>query len=617
MMSTLEFKDIGYSVKLGKGKNVSYKTILSGVNATLKGGELVAIIGSSGAGKTTLLNIISGRIVGGTVAGQILYNGEPRNKRTFRRDVAYVEQDDLMYPTLTAKETIGYAAKFRLPNDEFSPQQKEQRVEDTIRSLRLTKSENTFIGDDRLKGLSGGERKRVSIGMEIVTEPKVLILDEPTSGLDSNSSIVVVKLIKGIAVENNLICISSIHQPNSKIFYTFDKVILMAPGGLTYFGTTQDSLEYFSSIGYECPSHENPADYFIDIMTINYEDESSYNESLQRVEHLKKSWSSYTAKNGIMYLGKRQPESPYNMPNQNRTFVEKERVQEINQPRWRNSWFNEYSNLLGRSWLRLYRDKPVLISYAASGIFTLLLIGFTFFNPGVGIAQANNKIGLIFILIINMVFPVTMPLLPVLIRERRVMTRERASSSYRMSTFLLSIMSTYVPLSLAVNFCALTGIYFLTKLQVSASNYFIFIAIFFSAILNSLGIALAVSAIAPNEQVATIIAPLVLTIFVIYGGSLVNSGSVTPILAWLRFISYIYYTYMAAMQNEMRGLVFDCTGNTSGTCYPTGESVLKSFKLEELTIWACVGINLAMAAAYFLGAYLIIRFKTKPRYILI
>ncbi|OMJ26823.1 ATP-binding cassette sub-family G member 2 [Smittium culicis] len=591
-MSTLEFKDIGYSVKIGKGKNVSYKTILKGINATIRSGELVAIIGSSGAGKTTLLNILSGRIVGGSVTGDILFNGEQRNKKTFKRDVAYVEQDDLLYPTLTTKETISYAAKFRLNEDEYSIAQREERIKDVIRSLRLTKSEDTFIGNENLKGLSGGERKRVSIGIEMVTDPKMLMLDEPTSGLDSNSSVVVVKLIKEIAVEKNLISISSIHQPNSKTFYNFDKVILMAPGGLVYFGSTEDSLEYFESIGYVCPGHENPADYFIDIMTIDYENEDNYKESLAKVEHLKKSWSEYVERNGIIYLGNSGSKSPEPTTKKgSEMLADKTRSINDKSQHWRNSWFSEYITLLKRSWKRQLRDVPVLISYAMSSIFTLLLVGFTFFNPGKGITEANNKIGLMFIIIINMVFPVTMPLLPVLIQERRVMTRERASGSYRMSAFFGSVASTYVPISLVSNFVALTGIYFLAKLQLSAANYFTYIAIYFSAILNSLGIALVVSAAAPNEQVATIIAPLLLTVFVIYGGSLVNADTVTPVLSWLRYISYIYYTYMAAMQNELIGRVFDCSDNTTGTCYPDGESIIKSFSLNKISIWGCVGSN--------------------------
>ncbi|OMJ13163.1 ABC transporter G family member 22, partial [Smittium culicis] len=129
-MTVLEFKNVGYSVKIGSGKKSSYKTILSNINGSIKSGELVAIIGSSGAGKTTLLNILSGRIIGGSVTGDILFDNKKRNRKTFKKDVAYVEQDDLLFPTLTAKETISYAADFRLDSNEYTPAQKADRVKD-------------------------------------------------------------------------------------------------------------------------------------------------------------------------------------------------------------------------------------------------------------------------------------------------------------------------------------------------------------------------------------------------------------------------------------------------------------------------------------------------------
>ncbi|OMJ13095.1 ATP-binding cassette sub-family G member 2 [Smittium culicis] len=619
-MTVLEFKNVGYSVKIGSGKKSSYKTILSNINGSIKSGELVAIIGSSGAGKTTLLNILSGRIIGGSVTGDILFDNKKRNRKTFKKDVAYVEQDDLLFPTLTAKETISYAADFRLDSNEYTPAQKADRVKDIVKSLRLSKSENVFIGNEKLKGLSGGERKRVSIGVEIVTDPKMIMLDEPTSGLDSNSSEVIVKLLKGIAVEKNLICISSIHQPSSKIFYTFDKVILMAPGGVVYFGSTKDVLDYFTSIGYECPPRENPADYLIDVMTIDYESEDNLKSSQDRVNHLKQSWIEYVEKSGNIYVS---PESDSSIASESSLALKKlpdsSNSSENSSPllSWKNPWLSEFKTLLNRSWLRQFRDKSILMSQLFSAIFTALLVGFTFFKKPTGITEAQNKIGLLFLLIVNMVFPVCMPLLPVLIEERSVMTRERSSGSYRMSSFFLSIVFTKVPISLISNFIALTGIYFLAKLQLDVGKYFTYIAIYFTTVLNSLGIALVTSAAAPNAEVASIFAPLILSVFMIFGGSLVNSDTVTPVLSWLRYTNYVYYSYMAAMQNEMYGLVFKCGNTDNGACYPNGESVIESFSLNKLTVWECVGVNLAMAAIYFFSAYLIIRFKSKPKHILI
>ncbi|OLY84370.1 ABC transporter G family member 7 [Smittium mucronatum] len=614
-MRTLEFKDVGFSVKIGKGKDATYKDILSNINGTVKSGELVAIIGSSGAGKTTLLNVLSGRILGGTVTGDILFNGEKRDKKSFKRDVAYVEQDDLLFGTLTTKETLSYAADFRLHSSEYSADKKAERVKEVMKHLRLTKAENTLIGFEGHKGLSGGERKRVSIGVEIVTDPKMIMLDEPTSGLDSNSSEVIVKLMKNIAVKKNLICMSSIHQPSSKIFYTFDKVILLAPGGVVYFGSTRDVLEYFSSIGFENPPLENPADFLIDIMTIDYENEENLQISLDRVELLKRSWSEYVSNNGDEYKSNTSIGNSLASYNPGLSEPKETTIDEPTEV-WKNPWLAEFYTLLSRSWLRQRRDKSYMYATAFSAVFVVVLIGFTFFRKATGFSEAQNKLGLIFLLIVNCVFPVAMPVVPVLIEERGIMTRERASGSYRMSTFLLSTICTQVPLALVSNLASLTGIYFIGKLQYHTGKFFTFFAIYSVVILNSLGVALVFSSISPNVQVAAMFTPLFLTVFVIYGGSLVNAVAVTPILSWIRYIDYIYFSFTAALQNEMGGLVFDCSTNTSGTCYPTGESVVLSFNLNLRTIWESFFICLGMAIFYYLLAYWILRFRTKPKYIL-
>ncbi|OMH85053.1 ABC transporter G family member 22 [Zancudomyces culisetae] len=278
-MNTLEFNDINYKVRTGKGKKAVTRHILKNVNGNFVGGELVAIIGSSGAGKTTLLNILAGRVTGGIVTGEILFNGSRRVESQFKKMIAYVEQDDLLYPTLTVYETLLYAAKLRVDNKRFNLSDKKERVENVIRQLRLTNSRNTLIGNEKIRGVSGGERKRVSIGVEIITDPLMLMLDEPTSGLDSNSAENVIKLIKEFTIEKNVITL-----------------VLLAPGGVVYMGSRADSLDYFSSIGYDCPTQENPADFFINLMTLDTLSEESLEESTKRVEHIKNSWAEKMAR---------------------------------------------------------------------------------------------------------------------------------------------------------------------------------------------------------------------------------------------------------------------------------------------------------------------------------
>ena len=181
-MSGLEWKNVSYSVTVPgtkKGEKVT-KQILNNVNGDLEPGKLVAILGPSGAGKTTLLNMLAGRVEGGALSGSITLNGVRRSKKTWKRETGYVEQDDLMYRTLTVRENLEYAARLRLGNNDsgvsaWTPEKKMERVNHVLRRLGLMKCADTPIGDETFRGISGGERKRVSIGKNLENSKIIFI----------------------------------------------------------------------------------------------------------------------------------------------------------------------------------------------------------------------------------------------------------------------------------------------------------------------------------------------------------------------------------------------------------------------------------------------------------
>ncbi|RKO86856.1 P-loop containing nucleoside triphosphate hydrolase protein, partial [Blyttiomyces helicus] len=221
-------------------------------------GQLVAIMGSSGAGKSTLLNCLSGRVSVGHLTGNIHLNGRQRNPRTWKKTVSFVEQDDIMYASLTVRETLRFAAQLRLPSSRYTDEQKFAKAEEILRSLRLTKAADTFIGDGMTRGISGGERKRTAIGQELVGDPEILFLDEPTSGLDSNSAFMVIENVKSEAVRTNRIVILTIHQPSHEILALFSSVILLSAGSVVFYGPPDDALAHFSGLGIPCPPRKNP-----------------------------------------------------------------------------------------------------------------------------------------------------------------------------------------------------------------------------------------------------------------------------------------------------------------------------------------------------------------------
>ncbi|KAJ1828818.1 hypothetical protein LPJ73_008497, partial [Coemansia sp. RSA 2703] len=357
--------------------------------------------------------------------------------------------------------TLSYAAKLRLPNRQYNAQQKADRVNTVIRQLRLEAARNTPIGDAATRGVSGGERKHVSIGTELLTDPRLLFLDEPTSGLDSNSSEMVVELVKKISVEQNTATIMTIHQPNARIFNIFDKVILLSQGQLVYFGPTSESINYFAGIGYQCPMHENPADYFVDLMTLDYRSDEALERSKQQVSTLIEHFAQYTSQASVSSSEKHSLPAKDNNSGSNVAL-------HLDEPVPRNNWLYEYTTLARRDWINMLRNIPFIVGQVSQAIFMALLIGFMFFHLKHDALSINNRLGVIFIIVVNATFPIVMPMLTLYYLERNIMVRERSSATFRVSSFFVSKLTSYIPFALIANTVFFIGVYFISHLVFDA-----------------------------------------------------------------------------------------------------------------------------------------------------
>lgn len=292
------FKDIRFSVYDKKVKGM--KPILKGVSGQVKSGQCLALMGASGAGKSTLLNILAGRIKnvkGKTeLSGEVLYNGKSYDLSKVSSFSGYVLQTDIMIEFLTVQgkifrtffldffylwiknnfecffeifvnffsETLEFGTNLKMKG---SKEEKRKRVSDLIAEFKLEGTENTFIGGQFLKGISGGQRKRVNICLELISDPPVIFLDEPTSGLDSYTSEIVVRKLNELAQKLGKTIIYVIHQPSSDIFRQMDKLMLLYRGKTIYFGQAgQHSVDYFDKLGFKCDTNTNPSDFFMYIM---------------------------------------------------------------------------------------------------------------------------------------------------------------------------------------------------------------------------------------------------------------------------------------------------------------------------------------------------------------
>eukprot|EP00002_Diphylleia_rotans_P029205 TRINITY_DN5935_c0_g1_i2.p1 TRINITY_DN5935_c0_g1~~TRINITY_DN5935_c0_g1_i2.p1 ORF type:complete len:349 (+),score=53.74 TRINITY_DN5935_c0_g1_i2:107-1153(+) len=257
----LVWKNVTY--RIPATKETPERVIIRGVSGEARSGQLCALMGSSGAGKTTLLDVLSCHL--GPYEGEILINNSPLSRNVLRKVSAYVVQTEKLPESFTVRETLQFYANLKLPRS-TSQAARDGVVDYLLSELMLQGARDTPIGGAFFRGISGGEKRRVSIGIELITRPGLIFLDEPTSGLDSNSSFTVMKILKKLAQGGRTI-IASIHQPRPDIFYMMDVLTLLSEGENFYFGPTSRCVEYFTSIGFACPPLMNPADFIIDVMT--------------------------------------------------------------------------------------------------------------------------------------------------------------------------------------------------------------------------------------------------------------------------------------------------------------------------------------------------------------
>ena len=266
----LVWKDLNMTLA-AKGDTPERK-LLDNVWGEVPKGQVTAIMGPSGSGKTSMLNILAGRA---QTAGAITIKADVRLNNycvdptdiEVRKKIAFVAQDDSLQVTATPREAIRFSARLRLPST-MHDCQIESLTDQMIEELGLQDCADTIVGGELIKGISGGERKRTSVGVELVTRPALVFLDEPTSGLDSFNAVHLCRLLKKVANAGSSV-LFTIHQPSSDIFSSFDRLILLNKGRVMYQGHVQNVQSYFGDRGHPCPPNYNPADWVMHVALSN------------------------------------------------------------------------------------------------------------------------------------------------------------------------------------------------------------------------------------------------------------------------------------------------------------------------------------------------------------
>jgi ABC-type multidrug transport system ATPase subunit len=273
------------------------KAILKPLTADFQPNMINVIMGPSGSGKTSLLNSMAGRLRDDIStrykkSGSMTFNGLAPSEDVIHAICSFVTQDDdALLASLTVRETLRYAAGLRLPKW-MSKEQKLQKAEEILMKMGLKDCADNLIGNDLIKGISGGEKRRVSIAVQILTEPRILLLDEPLSGLDAFTALSIMDVLRGLANEGRTLIVT-IHQPRSDLFKHFGNLLLLARGGHpVYAGRAENMLSHFASQGYNCPQHVNPADFALDLITVDLQHESREAASRAKVRKLIESWTT-------------------------------------------------------------------------------------------------------------------------------------------------------------------------------------------------------------------------------------------------------------------------------------------------------------------------------------
>lgn len=335
------------------------KTILQPLSCTFSSQHLTAVMGGSGAGKTTLISAILNQVP--LASGSIRVNGRFEIAQ-LQNYIGYVAQANIMNSMCTVRDVLLHSARMRLPAS-MSDAEKVAVVDNALDVLGLTHIQHSIIGDEHARGISGGQKKRVSIGMELVSNPVVMICDEPTSGLDSSSASEVVQGLHKIASSGCLV-ICVIHSPRYEIFQQFDRIMLLGKGGkLVYYDDAKHAVPFFESLGYALPGFVNPADHFIDCMSA-----ADFNQRWDAHMKREQSASSSAKHQVVIHLADDKKEQPAaDADNSRAVQVKQVNVSDSNNSSaslksliphhgQRVSWFKQFALLLYRCLLIEYRD---------------------------------------------------------------------------------------------------------------------------------------------------------------------------------------------------------------------------------------------------------------------
>lgn len=619
------------------------KTLLNDISGEARDGEILAVLGASGSGKSTLIDALANRIAKGSLKGNVTLNGEVLESRMLKVISAYVMQDDLLFPMLTVEETLMFAAEFRLPRT-LSKSKKKTRVQALIDQLGLRNAAKTVIGDEGHRGVSGGERRRVSIGTDIIHDPIILFLDEPTSGLDSTSAFMVVKVLQRIAQSGSIV-IMSVHQPSYRILGLLDRLIFLSRGQTVYSGSPASLPLYFSEFGHPMPEKENKTEFALDLIR---ELEGSPGGTKSLVE-FNRSWQSMK--------NTRDPE-PDRLGNLSlkeaiSTSISRGKLvsgatNDVNStsmvPTFANPFWKEMLVLSNRSILNSRRMPELFGIRLAAVLVTGFILATVFWRLDNSPKGVQERLGF-FAFAMSTTFYTCADALPVFLQERYIFLRETAYNAYRRLSYVVSNALVVLPGLIFLSFAFSATTFWAVGLDGGFSGFLFYFLIMFASFWSGSSFVTFLSGVVPHVMLGYTIVVAILAYFLLFSGFFINRDRIPAYWIWFHYLSLVKYPYEGVLQNEfdnptkcfVRGIqIFDNTplgavpnamkvrllqtmSNTLGmritssTCLTTGVDILKQEGITDLSKWNCLLITVAWGFLFRILFYFSLLFGSKNK----
>ncbi|CAG9578109.1 unnamed protein product [Danaus chrysippus] len=639
----IEFLDLSYSVS--EGRKRGYKALLKGINGTFRSSELTAIMGPSGAGKSTLMNILAGYKTS-NVSGSILINGKERNLRRFRKLSCYIMQDDCLLPHLTVREAMYVSANLKLGKD-MTINAKKIVIDEILEMLSLVEA-----GDTRTINLSGGQKKRLSIALELVNNPPVMFFDEPTSGLDSSSCFQCISLLKSLARGGRTI-ICTIHQPSARLFEMFDYLYTLAEGQCIYQGSVRGLVPFLSSMSLHCPSYHNPADYVMEVATGEHGDwvhklvmavnkgncgrgQSSTSSSSSSVPQncnynnqtknnvKKEALEIVIDKPTCTVIDMSEPtlntEKQNALPNStnlapvtcttslldsSESFTKKPQNTGFPTSGWKQFWI-----LLKRTFRSILRDPMLTHLRLCSHTVVGLLIGFLYYDIGQDAAKVMSNAGCIFFTVMFTMFTAMMPTILTFPTEMSVFVREHLNYWYSLKAFYFAKTIADLPFQIVFSGVYVIIVYFMTGQPMQTDRVLMFTTINILTALVAQSLGLLIGA-AMKIETGVYLGPVTTIPVVLFSGFFVNFNAIPSYLQWLTYLSYVRYGFEGAMLS-VYGFGREKLHCSLPYCHYRSPSLfLKEMTMDKANFWVDVGALCGFFVFIRVISYLVLRFKLK------